>query len=110
MPLVSKEGYDCFLMVNSRPHERERLGPQFGLLLQAGELATTIFDRNSRIDGKINDQRFLGYAIEQLSANGCPLCDAEHPPKFHAFAKRTYKKDRGDNEEEYEGRGARCLG
>jgi len=31
--------------------------------------------------------------IEQLSTDICSLCSEEHPPKFHCFAQRTYKKD-----------------
>lgn len=30
--------------------------------------------------------------LDQL-AEWCPLCDCKHPPKFHAFAKRTYRED-----------------
>lgn len=29
----------------------------------------------------------------QLLNGGCPLCGEDHPPKFHCFVRRTYRRD-----------------
>ena len=36
-------------------------------------------------------------------AECCPLCGGNHPPKFHAFTPRTYRKEQEDGESERKG-------
>ena len=40
--------------------------------------------------------------LEQLLATGCPLCGKKHQPKFHCFARRTYRKDQKNKGKEKE--------
>jgi hypothetical protein len=38
--------------------------------------------------------------LERLWTDGCPLCGEKHPPRFHCFASRTYRKEATELDEE----------
>jgi len=38
--------------------------------------------------------------MDELSDGECPVCDERHPPKFHCFVRRTYRKDPTEEGEE----------
>lgn len=47
--------------------------------------------------GSYRERKFLQYVMEYLGTR-CPLCGGEHPPKFYAFAARSYRLGKTDPE------------
>jgi hypothetical protein len=47
---------------------------------------------------KYHPHRFLKHVLDQLSADGCPLCNGKHPPQFHCYAGRSFKTEQTEGQ------------